>query len=68
MRISGCDTGGARRHGAPFVPIGRHGGGSVVASHGKQSGDRQWRVEQSSGASEFEAGEMALLFVEVVTG
>jgi hypothetical protein len=31
-------------------------------------GDWQWRVEQSSGASEFEAtGEMALLFVEVVT-
>jgi hypothetical protein len=40
----------------------------VVAGHGKQSGDWHWRAEQSSGTSEFEVtGEMALLFVKVVT-
>jgi hypothetical protein len=40
----------------------------VVAGHGEQSGDQQFRAEHSSGTSEFEAtGEMALLFVEVVT-
>jgi hypothetical protein len=39
----------------------------VVAGHDEQSGDQQWRMEQSSDASEFEQmSEMALLFVEVV--
>jgi hypothetical protein len=40
----------------------------VVAGHGEQSGDRQWRMEQSSSTTEFEViGEMVLLFIEVVT-
>jgi hypothetical protein len=44
------------------------GGSSVVAGHGEQSGDQQWRMEQSSSTTEFEViGEMVLLFIEVVT-
>jgi hypothetical protein len=40
----------------------------VVAGRGEQSNNRQWRVDQSNDTSEFEAkGEMALLFIEVVT-
>jgi hypothetical protein len=39
-------AGGARRDGAPFGPVGWHGCGLVVAGHGKQSSDWQWRVEQ----------------------
>jgi hypothetical protein len=31
-------VGGARHHGAPFGQLGWHGGGSVVAGHGEQSG------------------------------
>jgi hypothetical protein len=44
------------------------GRGSAVASHGKQSGERQWRAEKSSGTSELEGDDgMALFFVEVLT-
>jgi hypothetical protein len=44
------------------------GSGSAVASHGKHSSGRQQRAKQSSGTSEFEVmGEMALLFIKVVT-
>jgi hypothetical protein len=67
MAASSVGAGGAWRHDAPFGLVGQHRGGSVVAGHGEQSGDQQWRMEQSSDASEFEQmSEMALLFVEVV--
>jgi hypothetical protein len=38
------------------------GSGSTVAGHGKQSGGRQWRVEQSSGTSELEGDDRMALF------
>jgi hypothetical protein len=54
-------------HGVMALPLAQLDG-TEAAGHGEQSGNRQWRAEQSSGASEFEAtGEMALLLIEVVT-
>jgi hypothetical protein len=44
------------------------GSSSAVASHGKQSGGRHWRAEQSSGTSELEGDcRMVLFFIEVLT-